>query len=60
MEILVIGDLYNRLFHVPSSNPELLVEYELWTQLSTNLPPGYVLPDYPLLGLMPESSARRS
>lgn len=48
---MVISDLYNRIFTVQTSHPELLVDYVIWNKIFESLPPGYQLPDYPVLNL---------
>ncbi|SDD30877.1 hypothetical protein SAMN02799630_02749 [Paenibacillus sp. UNCCL117] len=45
----ICGDLYNRLFAVQISSPELRVDYEVWTRIYESLPEGYTLPDYEIL-----------
>jgi hypothetical protein len=41
----VIGDLYNSLFASQTSNPSLMVNYEVWNQIKSSLPAGYLIPD---------------
>jgi hypothetical protein len=41
----VMGDLYNALFTVQKSNPEVLVDYVVWNHIKTSLPKDYLLPD---------------
>ncbi|MFD0694191.1 hypothetical protein ACFQZT_08805 [Paenibacillus sp. GCM10027628] len=45
----VIGDLYNRLFLVQTSNPDVLVDYVVWNKIKTSLPKDYRLPDAPFV-----------
>lgn len=52
MNHLIIGDLYNRIFKVQQSHPELEVDYTIWNQINTSLPVGYELPDHEVLHLM--------
>ncbi|MCY9694373.1 hypothetical protein [Paenibacillus alginolyticus] len=42
---LVIGDLYNCLFAVQSSNHTQLVDYVIWNRVKASLPKDYMLPD---------------
>jgi hypothetical protein len=42
---IVIGDLYNSLFAVQTSNPDLMVDYEVWNKIKASLPAGYTIPD---------------
>jgi hypothetical protein len=41
----VLGDLYNALFTGQFSNPEILVDYEIWNRIKVSLPKNYSLPD---------------
>jgi hypothetical protein len=41
----VLGDLYNSLFVIPLTHPELKVDYVIWNQIINNLPDHYKLPD---------------
>lgn len=41
----IIGDLYNRLFAWPISNPDVVVDYFTWNRLYNSLPEDYSLPD---------------
>ena len=45
---MVIGDLYNRIFSVQISHPEVLVDYVTWNQIFASLPMNYKLPDMPV------------
>ncbi|WP_169456502.1 hypothetical protein [Paenibacillus pinihumi] len=45
MSFPVTGDLYNRIFQQQISNPEVQVDYEVWTRINTLLPAHYSLPD---------------
>ncbi|WP_159881060.1 hypothetical protein [Paenibacillus puerhi] len=45
----ICGDLYNRLFTVQISSPQLMVDYEVWTRIFESLPEGYTLPDETIL-----------
>lgn len=42
---LVICDLYNRIFSLQISTPELLVDYSVWNQIFASLPENYQIPD---------------
>lgn len=46
---MVIGDLYNRIFFVQISNPEVLVDYVTWNKIFETLPKDYQLPDMAIL-----------
>ena len=46
----VIGDLYNRIFAVQNSNPDILVDYEVWNAIFKSLPRNYTLPDLQVIG----------
>lgn len=45
----VVGDLYNRIFAVQTSNPAVVVDYEVWNAIFRTLPRDYTLPDLPLV-----------
>jgi hypothetical protein len=45
----VIGDLYNALFAVQTTNLDVLVDYEVWNRIKTSLPKDYLLPDTPFV-----------
>jgi hypothetical protein len=47
--IEIIGDLFNRLFAEPVSNPDVTVDYFAWNWLYNSLPADYLLPDQPFL-----------
>lgn len=49
--VYVLGDLYNSLFTIQTSNPEIAVEYKIWNQIKAGLPPNYTIPD-PNMNLM--------
>jgi|GEM_PF-2172120 len=51
-EFLVISDLYNRLFAVHTSNPDVLVDYWVWNTIYAELPPGYTLPDMQIVQVL--------
>ncbi|NMO95872.1 hypothetical protein [Paenibacillus lemnae] len=42
---IVMSDLYNRVFAVQVSNPDLMVDYVIWNRILSQLPRDYVLPD---------------
>lgn len=44
-DLKVRGILYNRIFAVNKIDTELLVDYEVWNKLITELPADYQLPD---------------
>ncbi|GGF89726.1 hypothetical protein [Paenibacillus aceti] len=50
---MVASDLYNRIFTVQSSNPEVEVDYVIWNRLFALLPRDYQLPDNTVLSLRP-------
>lgn len=41
----VMSDLYNRLFAVQVSNPEVIVDYVIWNRIKSQLPKDYLIPD---------------
>ncbi|HUC93811.1 MAG TPA: hypothetical protein VMS09_17645 [Paenibacillus sp.] len=45
----VTGDLYNRIFAVQTSNPEVVVDYTVWNRIFASLPRDYLLPDLPVI-----------
>lgn len=45
----IIGDLYNALFAVQTTNLDVLVDYEVWNRIKTSLPKDYMLPDTPFV-----------
>ncbi|RCX19783.1 hypothetical protein DFP94_104238 [Fontibacillus phaseoli] len=47
--VQVPGDLYNRIFAIQATQPELMVEYSVWNQIFANLPRDYQLPDLQVL-----------
>ncbi|WP_069188254.1 hypothetical protein [Paenibacillus sp. GM2] len=51
---LVTSDLYNRIFTVQVSHPEVEVDYVTWNRLFTLLPREYKLPDHMVLSLRSE------
>jgi hypothetical protein len=54
MRILVISDLYNRLFAVQQSYPDLYVDYNIWNKINTRLPEEYTMPDLTILSALLE------
>ncbi|MCR8645185.1 hypothetical protein NV379_21250 [Paenibacillus sp. N1-5-1-14] len=54
----VIGDLYNCLFSAQISNPEVLVNYQVWNQIKANLPKGYKLPDPVIVDILNQHASR--
>lgn len=52
--IKVIGDLYNRIFAVQTSNPEVLVDYAVWNLIFEGLPKDYKLPDMAVYTFLPQ------
>ncbi|WP_167388051.1 hypothetical protein [Paenibacillus ferrarius] len=51
---LVLGDLYNCLFTVQTSNFNQLVDYVIWNQVKASLPKDYTLPDLLILHALSE------
>jgi hypothetical protein len=49
--IQVMGDLYNSLFATQISNPEIMVDYKVWSQIKRSLPANYTIPGPNLLKL---------
>lgn len=45
----VTGDLYNRIFVVQTSNPEVAVDYGVWNRIFASLPKEYKVPDLPVI-----------
>jgi hypothetical protein len=45
MSRIVIGDLYNSLFATQTSNPSLMVDYQVWNKIKASVPTGYQIPD---------------
>ncbi|MFB5677004.1 hypothetical protein ACE3NQ_06605 [Paenibacillus terreus] len=54
MKVLVISDLYNRIFAVQQSHPDLYVEYSIWNRINMGLPEEYTLPDQRILSVLLE------
>jgi hypothetical protein len=48
----VIGDLYNSFFLVQISNPDIMVDYQVWNHLKAILPADYKLPDMNILSVL--------
>ncbi|WP_410771910.1 hypothetical protein [Fontibacillus sp. BL9] len=48
-QVQVPGDMYNRIFAIQTSHPEVMVEYSVWSKIIANLPGDYQLPDLPVL-----------
>ncbi|GAA0397469.1 hypothetical protein GCM10008933_30030 [Paenibacillus motobuensis] len=48
---MVISDLYNRIFTVETSHPEVEVDYVIWNRVFALLPREYKLPDHAVLSL---------
>ncbi|MCD1258086.1 hypothetical protein B5M42_004435 [Paenibacillus athensensis] len=51
-EFSVLSDLYNRLFAVQISNPDLSVDYWVWNTIYAELPQGYTLPDMQIVQVL--------
>ncbi|WP_167686458.1 hypothetical protein [Paenibacillus polymyxa] len=49
MTFPVVGDLYNRIFEIQQSHPDLKVDYAIWNRINTSLPEDYKLPDADIL-----------
>lgn len=49
----VLGDLYNRLFVIQTSDP-LLVDYNVWNRIYSRLPKDYLLPDMAVYNFLPQ------
>jgi len=47
----VVSDLYNRIFTVQTSHPEVEVDYVTWNRIFALLPRDYQLPDNTVLSL---------
>lgn len=54
MRVLVISDLYNRIFAVQQSHPDMYVEYSIWNRINMGLPEEYTLPDQRILSVLLE------
>ncbi|MBJ6362067.1 hypothetical protein ACFOQM_12275 [Paenibacillus sp. GCM10012307] len=57
MSFQVTIDLYNRIFQQQLPNPEVQVDYEVWTRINNSLPAHYSLPDntiFPVISRIPE------
>lgn len=53
----VLGDLYNRLFVIQTSDP-LLVDYNVWNRIYSRLPKDYLLPDMAVYNFLPQNERR--
>lgn len=51
---MVTSDLYNRIFTVETSHPEVEVDYVIWNRIFALLPREYKLPDNTVLSLRSE------
>ncbi len=49
---MVTGDLYNRIFAVQISNPNIVVDYAVWNAIFKSLPRSYRLPDLPVTAVL--------
>lgn len=48
----VVSDLYNGLFLIQCSNPEVSVNYSMWNRIKSGLPRHYVMPDPKMLTIL--------
>ncbi|MDQ0049676.1 hypothetical protein J2T18_003981 [Paenibacillus polymyxa] len=56
MTFPVVGDLYNRIFEIQQSHPDLKVDYAIWNRINTSLPEDYMLPDADILKRLKQSA----
>ena len=56
MTFPIVGDLYNRIFEIQQSHPELEVDYAIWNRINTSLPEDYKLPDADILERLKQST----
>ncbi|MFB5761706.1 hypothetical protein [Paenibacillus medicaginis] len=54
MRVQVISDLYNGIFAVQQSHPDLYVDYSIWNRINIGLPEQYILPDQRILTVLLE------
>jgi hypothetical protein len=54
MSFKVISDLYNRIFAVQQSHPDLYVDYNIWNKINMGLPEAYTMPDQKVLSVLLE------
>ncbi|MDF2927534.1 MAG: hypothetical protein K0R57_6448 [Paenibacillaceae bacterium] len=50
----VISDLYNRIFVIQTSSPQLCVDYTVWNRIFAALPQDYMLPDMAVYDFLPQ------
>ncbi|MDP1511497.1 hypothetical protein L8C07_17745 [Paenibacillus sp. CMAA1739] len=56
MTFPIVGDLYNRIFEIQQSHPDLEVDYAIWNRINTSLPEDYKLPDADILERLKQSA----
>lgn len=49
----VLGDLYNRLFAIQTSD-SIWVDYYVWNRIYSRLPKDYLLPDMEVYNFLPQ------
>jgi hypothetical protein len=50
----ITGDLYNRIFAVQTSSPDVFVDYGIWNRIFAGLPEDYLMPDLNVYTFLPQ------